>query len=81
MQKNEEVKQFKTSIKVNKEMKKKAFEDKITVVAKDMKKIKEVFKILIRIKFIVYLEQQRTKNTITRGGLFEKFSIITKTQK
>lgn len=47
MQKNEEVKQFKTNIKVNKEMKKKALEDKITGVAKDMKKTKEAFNFLI----------------------------------
>lgn len=42
MKKNEEVKQFKTNIKVNQEMKKKALEDKVSGVAKDMKKIKEV---------------------------------------
>jgi len=46
MQKNEEVKQFKTNIQVSKEMKKKAFEDKITGVAKDMKKTKEVSKLI-----------------------------------
>ena len=46
MQKNEEVKQFKTNIQVSKEMKKKAFEDKITGVAKDVKKTKEVSKLI-----------------------------------
>lgn len=43
MQKNEEVKQFKTNNKVTKEMKKKALDEKINDVAKDMKKQKEVF--------------------------------------
>lgn len=40
MKKNEEVKQFKTNIKVNQEIKKKGLEDKVSGVAKDMNKIK-----------------------------------------
>lgn len=47
MKKNEEVKQFKTNNKVNRDMKKKAVEDRVNGVAKDMKKIKEVRTLLL----------------------------------
>ena len=84
MQKNEEVKQFKTNIKVNKEMKKKAWEDKINGVAKDMKKTKEAFNFrIICSKFCKFLplEQQRAKKFDARGNLFTKFAVIGEAEK